>query len=235
MEANVNYLLIAVLITILIGALNGYRKGFLRIVISLAGMVVILFGVTKLSPYVSDYLINNTNVYEKVNSKVIEAFMEENASELSEEETQLPEYQTDRINSLNLPKRVQGNLIEHNTEEVYESLKVVLFEDYISQYLTKIVIRCGSFLGLVIILGLAWCILLGVAKILDKIPVLKTINRVLGMAVGVLGSILFVWLFFLAVFIFVGEDLSGKIMQMVNSSTVLKYLFDNNLLFELVS
>ena len=56
-----NYiLLIAVLAVLVIGAVKGYTKGFLRLAVWFAGLIAVLFIVTKISPYVSDFLINNT-------------------------------------------------------------------------------------------------------------------------------------------------------------------------------
>lgn len=233
-----NYLLVAVVIAIAIGFLIGYRKGFLRLAVSVAGLILVILIVTKISPYVSDYIINNTDIYSDVRTKIITIYEERsNIDTENEGENNTDVGNSDqnvRIKSIGLPAVLSDALISNNTEDIYSALAVTLFEEYVSGYLAKIVIKAGSFFGLFIVLWIAQMLLFGAIKILEKIPVLKSLNRFLGAGLGTMVSLLFIWIFFLASLVFFGNSLGNWVIVQVNSSQFLTYLFNSNMLFRFI-
>lgn len=223
---EINYLLLAVDVFLLACAIHGYRKGFLRIAITLVGLVVIMMVVTKIAPYVSDFVINKTPIYENVKNKMVEAFSDynnDNNQEITDPES--------TIESYGLPELIAGALIENNTDEIYDELAVTVFEDYIAGYLSKIVINAGTFISLVAVLWAAFYILLFAANILDKIPVLRTLNRMLGLGCNLFVGILVVWLVFLVGITFLGDDISNVMLLYIRKSQILTFLFNTNPLF----
>ena len=215
-----NYcLLIAVIIVLIIGAVKGYTRGFLRLAVWFAGLIAVLFIVTKLSPYVSDFLIDNTTLNEKLRDEIVTAY-EQNGSE--------------DIDSFGFPELIANSLKTNNTSEIYEKLAVTLFRDYIAGYLSRLSIKAGTFVGLFIILAVAQFVLILAIKILEKIPVLRTFNRLLGMATGITLSLVFIWVFFLAVMMFFGRSFGTWVFAQVGHSRFLSFLFNNNILFELL-
>jgi len=227
---DVNYLLIGVIAFFAISVIHGYRKGFLRIMITLAGIILSVFIVTVISPYISDYLTNNTFVYDSVKEKVIN-LVEENNSKL---DNTIPENQIKTIQSYDLPDLIKKSLIEHNTKEVYQTLMVTLFEDYIASYLSKLIINAGTFAGLFIILTAALWICTLSAKIIAKIPIIKGINRLLGLGAGFISALIIVWIGFFLVFLFVGDELGNTIMLQIEDSRFLTLLFETNFLYKFI-
>lgn len=232
---GINYLLVAVVIAMAVGFLIGYRKGLLRLAVSVAGLILVILIVTKISPYVSDYIINNTEIYNEVRTKIITVY-EENTGNESVEDTNNDEKfnQNTRIKSFGLPEVLSNALISNNTEDIYSALAVTLFEEYVSGYLAKIVIKAGSFFGLFIVLWIAQILLFGAIKIIEKIPVLKSLNRLLGASLGLLVSLLFIWIFFMASLVFFGNSIGNWLLIEVNRSQLLTYLFNNNILFQFI-
>lgn len=226
-----NYLLIGVVIFFLISVIHGYRKGFLRIVISLASIILSIFIVTVISPYISDYLKENTFVYESVRKKVIN-LVEENNSKF---DNTIPENQVKTIQSYELPDLIKKSLIDHNTKEVYQSLMVTIFEDYIASYLSKLIINAGTFVGLFIILTAAMWLCMLSARIIDKIPIIKGINKFLGLGAGFIKALIIVWVGFFIVFLVVGDDLGRTLMDQIEESRFLTVLFETNFLYKFIS
>lgn len=215
-----NYcLLTAVIIVLIIGAVKGYMRGFLRLAVWFAGLIAVLIIVTKLSPYVSDFLIDNTTLNEKLKEEIVTAY-EQNGSE--------------DIDSFGFPDLIADSLKTNNTSEIYEKLAVTLFRDYIAGYLSRLSIKAGTFVSLFIILAIAQFVLIIAIKILEKIPVLRTFNRLLGMATGITLSLVFIWVFFLAVMMFFGRSFGTWVFAQVGHSRFLTFLFNNNILFELL-
>ncbi len=230
-----NYiLLIAVLAVLVIGAVKGYMKGFLRLAVWFAGLIAVLFIVTKISPYVSNFIIENTSVYERVRTTIIRAYEEQSSDSLSD--SQFPEGTTENevIDSFGFPALISDSLKLNNTSEIYQKLAVSLFRDYVSGYLSALSIKAGTFAGLFILLALTELVLFTAIRILEKIPVLRTFNRLLGMAVGITLSLVFVWVFFIAVMVFFGHSFGGWVFAQVKASRLLTYIFNNNILFDLI-
>lgn len=227
---ELNYLFIGIVAFLLICAIRGYKKGFLRIVITLVGLVVIIMAVTVISPYVSTFLMEKTPVYDKVRAKVISVFESKNA----EFDNSLPENQIKTIESYELPELITTALIENNTEVVYKALAVTVFEDYVSGYMAKMIIKAGSFIGLVAALWIVLWIMLFASDFLNKIPILRTFNRLCGMGTGLTVGIIIVWLFFLIVLTFLGDSMSTWMLDRVSESQLLTFLFNTNMLFRFI-
>lgn len=229
MEMELNYILIGVLAVLLIGAAEGYKKGFLRVVISFIGMVAVLFLVIKISPKVNDYIINHTNAYEKVRSKIVSVYVDEKVKNVTKEQ------ETETIESYQFPEVIAKQLESNNTQDVYEKLSVTLFSEYIAGFLSKFVIKIGTFAGLFILFNLILWIISLLAKILEKIPVLKTFNKLLGMITGLVLGLVAVWTFFLVSIVLLGNSIATTILGQINSSAVLSYLFNHNVLLDILS
>ena len=215
------YLLIAVLIVLVIGAIKGYRKGFLRLAVWFAGLIAVLFIVTKLSPYISDFLIKNTSLYDNIRENIIIAY-----------ENRYVENGT--MDSLGFPELITDSIESDGGSSLYDRIAVTIFTEFISGYLSALAVKAGTFVGLFILLAVAWFILITAIKILEKIPVLRTFNRLLGMACGITLSLVFIWIFFIAVMMFFGHSFGNWVFAQVRASRFLSYLFNNNILFELV-
>jgi len=229
-----NYLLIAVIIVLIFGAVKGYLRGFLRLAVWFAGLIAALFIVTKISPYASDYFIKNTSIYDNVRQKIITAYESSDSDKDVESAASENERENKKIDSFGFPDLISDSLKSNNTSEIYDRLAVTLFEDYIAGYLASLSIKAGTFVGLFIILAIAECALILATKIIEKIPVLRTFNRLLGMATGITLSLVVIWIFFLAVMMFFGQSFGGWVFANVRSSKFLTYLFNNNILFELI-
>ena len=231
---NNYYLLIAVVAVLVLGAVRGYMKGFLRLAVWFAGLIAVLFIVTKISPYVSRFLIDNTSIYENLKEKIVEAYEQQGSEQISDGFVPGDPKESDTIDSFGLPELISDSLKTNNRSEIYEKLAVSLFRDYIAGYLSELSIKAGTFVGLFILLAIAEFILIMAIRILEKIPVLRTFNRLLGMATGITLSLVFIWIFFLAVMMFFGRSFGNWVFAQVSSSRFLTYLFNNNILFELL-
>lgn len=227
---EVNKLLIGVLAFFVISMIHGYRKGFLRILISLAGLILTIFVVTVISPYVSDYL-NKSFVADKVKHKVIEAVERDNPKfgSISKDEEEKT------IRELKLPEIITNSLINHNTTEMYQALMVTIFEDYVAKYLSRLIINAGTFVSLTIILLAIYWICIFSANIISRIPIIHGINKLLGLCAGFFNALILVWVGFFVLLLFAGESLGLSIMSQINASSFLSLLFNTNFLYRFIS
>lgn len=235
-------MLVAVIVVMLIGVIKGYRRGFLRLAVWLLGLVGVIFIVTKTSPALSEQLINNSPLYEKVQQKIINVYNEQARENQIAKENETEDTDKDSVSnspdeavqSLGLPEIISSDIIKSCAGEMYQKLAATLFEEFISVYLAKLVIKAGSFVGLFALLGILMCILFAAVKIIEKIPVLKTFNRLLGVGAGLSISLILIWVFFLAIMMLFGNSMGSWLITQVQGSKILAYLFNNNILFSFI-
>lgn len=228
---DINFLLVAVLTLFLILVIRGYKKGFLQIVVYFAGMIFIIIAVRKISPSVSEYIINNTSAYTEIKDSITEALSEKN----SVLDNTNVENQKLTIESYDMPDLIKEKLQINNTAESYKAFLVEVFEEYVSSYLAKTAVNALSFVGLFIALWICFRLVLYLCKLISHIPVIKGLNKMLGALLGFVEAIIISWLFFFIVIVFMGNSLGTKLMYMVNESEILKALFNSNILLVFIS
>lgn len=236
---GINWLAVVITALFLVFIINGWHKGFLKIIISFAGTVVILIAVVALSPKVSRYVTENTEIYEKTRYKVISVFLDKlsNADDKIQSGEDDISYNAKNsfLEDLNLPEIMKSDLIEKNASEMYQALLTTVFRDYISVYITKLIINAGSFVGVYITLSVFLWFIVKSSDIVSKIPVIKGFNKILGGLTGAAEALIIVWIFFFVIIMFLGNEIGGKLLKDVQASDILTYLFNNNLLFRFIS
>lgn len=225
------------MLIMLIGVIKGYRRGFLRLAVWLLGLVGVIFIVTKTSPTLSEQLIEKTSLYDTVREKIVSIYNEqakENFDKNISEENELSTSPDVAVNSLGLPEIISSDIIKSCAGEMYQKLAATLFDEFISVYLAKLVIKAGSFVGLFALLAILMCILLAAVKLIEKIPVLKTFNRLMGVCAGLSISLIIIWVFFIAIMMMFGNSLGNWLITQVQGSRILAFLFNNNILFNFI-
>lgn len=228
-----NLLLIGVLIFLALCILNGYRKGFLKIALSMAALVATIVIVAFLNPYVSKFLMENTGLYETLHESTTEF-----VAEIFETQVDIPiNTRTDEvfaIDHLTLPKAIRERLIEDNNSVVYDALGVSEFEEYLSGYLACMILNAISFIGTLIIAGFLVKVVFVMADIIEKVPGIKGMNKLAGMLLGFLQGIVIIWIGCLVVTAFGATKTGQEILRMIQDSVILSFIYNNNCLLLLV-
>ena len=116
-------------IAILAGyTLTGYAKGFLKIVYSLISWVVILVFVSIATPYIHDYLKNNTDIYNKVVVYCEEAIREKAEQEIEESDGDISALTENELFAA-IAEKLPEDLLQ-NIKEQTDELTGDLMENY---------------------------------------------------------------------------------------------------------
>ena len=86
-----------------------------------------------------------------------------------------------------------------------------------------------------IIIYLALKLILFSLDLIARLPVLHGINKTAGLLLGLAESLVFIWVFFLAITIFFTGKTGENLMGMVNDSLFLRFLYSNNYLLKIIS
>lgn len=220
-----NWLLIIIIIILLASALRGYQSGFIKTAFALVSILIALVATTIISPAVSKALRSNETVVEKVNDQLEKVVkFDQDIKKTSQE--------TSYIEKLSLPESIKNTLVENNNAEVYKAMAVESFEDYVVNALSVIVINAASYILCFLVILIALFIISRVLDLISKLPLLNEVNKTAGLVVGLLSGCVKVWIFFLIITLFSTTTLGENVFTMINSSPLLTFIYDNNLLLK---
>ncbi len=219
-----------IVLVFLLFMIRGYRRGLIKSlasVISLAASVVLVSFVT---PYVSQFLQEQTPVYTYVMEKCQESFtvsMDE-TEEKKETEKTGSQMQKRAIEELPIPDMLQNLLIQNNTEKIYRELAVNNFNDYVPKFMANLIMNIISFvLTWVIVASFIWLAVMTL-DVIANLPVIHGINQILGLGLGAVQALALVWIAFLVITIFSGTAIGKLLMEMIEKSFLLGKLYDGN-------
>ena len=209
----------------------GFYKGFLRIILTTFSLVITLILAGALVQPVADYVENKTVVGPRIQNK-IEEYVDTKLSGVS---SSVADAETNFIESLPLTASMKQDLENKNTLSNYVDQGVSSFSEYISANLTTIIIKVLSYILLFIVIYLLIRLILRLCNVINHIPVIGGVNRILGAVIGFAEGILFLWLLCLAVQMLAATDIGIAAQQAINESKILTYIFEHNYLMEIVN
>lgn len=219
-----NWLFVIVLVVILICAVRGWNRGFLRMLYSLISVILLIVLVSFATPHITDFLRENTSIHTVVKEKCsnairerLESKGEEAAEEVSRQNMPLPEQVTSYIIGAG-----ENALAETG---VYDTL---------GSKAADFILSGASFL---IALIAAVIIVQIIGKMLDvanKIPVIKGVNRTMGIFAGIFQAFIILWLLFLFISLVSGSTFGEMCTNDIDGNPLLEFLYDHNLFLKLL-
>lgn len=214
-----NWLLIIVVAIIVLNAFIGRKVGLVKIIFSLFSFIIALILTAWISPSINGMLKNNETFYEKASQKVEDMLFRDQAETTNDE---------DLIEGLPLPKSIKESLQENKEKQVAN------IKSYIISHVTDIVINALAFVLTFVVVFVGLWVLSIALNIISKLPILNQLNKIAGFFVGGLQGVLIVWIIFILITIFAGTELGGVAYKQVEESTILSYLYDKNVLLNIV-
>lgn len=222
-----NWLLIVVLLVLIAYTVRGYRRGMLRVLYSLFSLVVTILFVAWTTPYISRIIKENTQIYQKIEEKCEESIREKTQTQITEETEQdadiLEEY------GIKLPEALENMLSDKIQEGSDDFLESSGAYTAMAEHLAQLAVDGIAFFTALIICAILLHILGGLIDVVSMIPVLKGINRILGLAAGLLQGLIMVWLFLYLVTVIQAFPVGQELLALVQESTFLTRLYQNNL------
>lgn len=229
-----NWLLVVVLLYMVLSVGNGYRKGLVKMIVSVVALFVAI-GISRIvAPQVEEYLRQETVVYEQIQKKT-EAYVDQMLEEKLKNGLFSVSDQAYAIEELPLPKYIRTALTKNNVEKVYQALGVNAFEDYVSGALAEVAIRAISFVFSFVAVGIGVWLAAKLIEGIFKLPGLNWLNRLGGAAVGGLKALVVLWILCLVVTAAAGTTMGQQILRMIRESQVLSAIYNHNYLMDWIS
>lgn len=216
-----NWLLIVVVLFLAAYVCRGYHNGFIKTVFSIFAVLIALVITTVGSPILSKTLQNNEQIYSAIEEKVGDALkIDEKISGRVD--------QVKAIENLALPESIRNALVEHNYDTMYETLEVSSFGDYVSGYITCMILNAISYIVVFIIALVLVRIVANILDIISKLPILNSINKIGGLCVGLVHGLIILWVLCVVLTIFSSTEIGKVLYEQINSSVLLSFIYNNN-------
>ena len=224
MDISWTWLGIAVLALIAAACIMGFRKVFVKEIVSVFFMLISFLLVWAVNPYVNTFVKEYTPVYDTIQDKCQTLVSEQ----IGNKKTLDKEEQNQVMENMELPDLLKNALVENNTAETYRYLAVSTFTEYISDSLAVMAVNGISFL-ISFVLSAAVIKLLGfILNVLTKLPVINGINKIAGAAVGGIKCIIFIWIAFLVLTLLCNTTLGQQGMALIQQDAFLNFLYSQN-------
>lgn len=236
-----NELLIVVGIIFLICVINGVSRGFVKIVASLAATIAIIILVAIATPFVSDTIMTVTPIEKVMQEKCNEILginlevQEDEEQEEVEAKEFTREEQITMLENAELPDFVKELLLENNNSEIYKSLGVSLFSDYVGSYLARLLANAIGFLLTFLVVSIIVRTILYMLGIISDLPVIGGINRVAGGALGLGTGLIVVWILFIMITLLYDTGLGKACFENIAENEFLTFLYNNNILMQYIT
>lgn len=217
---------IVIIAIIALSIFLGYRKGLVKIAVKLcAFLIAIIVSIVFYKP-VSNIIINNTQLDEKIESAIIE-----NGSIKIEEDEETQNYaqeQEEEQNNESFLENVQGYVDETITETQNELVRKAAKE--ISGRLINIIVIVGLF----IITRLILILLVLISDVITNIPIIKQFNKLGGILYGIIRGLLLIYAILAIVFLVVSISGNSNILQTIESSVLTEFMYESNILLNII-
>lgn len=236
-----NWLLIIVILVLAGNIVWGFSRGFLRVIYSMLAWIAILVFVTWATPYVANVLTEKTNIDNRIESNLDEKLHElvigdtNGQKEDCEPEAQNPGQGKKNYRDLQmkLPDAVTNKLFDTNkiADQILEGSGAY---DVVAGRATDLVMCVISFVLVLLIAVISFHLLSVVLKVVEKLPLIGGINRLLGLFAGLVKGILIIWLAFAIIAMAGTTDIGIALISYIYESPLLIWVYENNFVLTLL-
>lgn len=251
-----NWITILTLLVVAFFAFLGYKRGIVSVAVSVAAIIIAILAGTVITPSLTSYIKNNTKVYENIEKKIYKTvldnekynsiYQENKADELDDsiqvDVDEVGKYESliqsgimNMSSALNLPHKVMDKVdysskfaeyrkITGDSSLSFKKLMTAILAEKIAAIVLGIIVYIAVFAALYIIMRL----FIGFTGAVTQMPLLKQMNELTGMALGLLEGLAIVWLFYSIIFICQTSAWGQTALGMINANPVTKMIYDVN-------
>lgn len=214
-----NWLLAGLVAYVAIKAVISYRKGFARMLLALSAALLSLILVWLFAPAVRDFLLEHTDAKETIAARLDPVLLEHadtiTGGLLPADQALLPDALADMVR-----EKAAG----YAAEGVHG----------VSLRIAGVLISAASYGLLYLFLWLALRILGYVLHLVTRLPVLRQVNGLMGLVLGLTEAYILICVLFILITAFSHTDTGFALMKMIGQSELLSFIYNNNLLLQLI-
>lgn len=239
-----NGVLIAVAIIVAGNMLWGIYKGFFRVIYSMAAGILILVLTVGGTPYLAKWLTENTAIDTRIEQgcrerleKLVENSLEDGNVKAEDGKNGSADEPTEQTELAKLKEKLPNTLLEQllDPNELAENyLEKSGIYDELAFQASELAVKGISFLILLAVVAIVLGTLASALDLVAKLPVIKGVNRLLGLAAGLAKGVLWVWLAFAVIALGGATEMGVALIKQIYDSPVLVWIYENNILLMII-
>lgn len=198
---------------ILLCLIIGYVRGLTGSLIKILSFVLSIIIAFILFVPISNFIINNTQIDEKIEQSIREKLIDN-----SQEDEKMPEAITDYI----------GQKVEQATDDAKEAIINSTAKD-----VSITIVKSGTWIILFIIARILLIFLKFITGLIARLPVIKQFDKLGGIIYGILEGLVIVYVL-LAIISFASPVVDGNIIKDIEKSNVGSVMYNDNLLLKII-
>lgn len=192
-----------------------YRKGLVKLAVGLIAVLLAIVLSLILYKPISNAIIENTEIDEKIENIIIENFSAETDENAEVRYVGIIDY---------LEKYVDDAINKTQNEIVYATAKTMAVR----------IINIAVILLIFLVTRIALMLLTVVSDIITSLPILKQFNNVGGILYGAVRALLIVYVILAIVFFVVYISGNTTISELISSSFITKFFYEHNFVLNII-
>ena len=236
-----NWLLIIIVLLLALCVVNGYRKGFLRMMYSMVSWVIMFALVTWATPYINTFLRDNTSIYQTIATYCEQQIREKTEKQIEQETAAVTGEVADETQpadltklGVKLPDSVMNNISEKTADLAGEALDASGIYAKVSAGMADFILNGISFFIAFAVGMIVLHFFSGILGIVSRIPIIRGINKYLGTVAGAIYGFVVVWIAFYVIALCSTSEVGGALISYIYESPFLTYIYENNLIVTLI-
>lgn len=206
-----DYMILGIVIAIILGCgFIGRSKGLVKIVLSLVATIVSILFSSVLTTPICEFVKNEMNLMDKVTEIVEESLEDIDMEDVS------------YIEELQIPNVIKEKIIE-GAKELDSPVK-----DYVVESIASIVLSAVVFVVLFAIASIALGVIISMANIIAKLPIISQANRGAGFVAGLVYGVVVVWVAMVILTAMSSTTWAGDILLTIGDNEILSAIYDSN-------
>ena len=210
----------------------GWKKGLIITIFNFFSMIISVVVARLIYPDVAKIFRSSGFIYDGLKDKIGEQLSTGIESSLAESGNKIDQ---NFFSSLKLPSFMTDALSKNYDNEVNSFFSTTKdnVQDYISGFIANAVISIVAVIVTIIVIFTAMRLIGMVLKIVSRLPVIKTLNKMGGALVGAVLGVIVAWIVLAVLVIFFSQG-GTDWADTVDKSTLAKFLQENNIIFKIV-
>lgn len=210
--------LIDIILIVFIGLsiLGGYRKGLVKVAVKIFAFLIAVVVTFVLYKPVSNLIIEKTELDEKIENIIIE----KGSQEIQESNGEVKEN-----GFITYMQHYVGDIVAETQNQFVGNLA-----DVVSVKAINLI----AIIGIFIITRLALNLLTFILDIITKLPIINQFNKLGGTIYGSLRGLIVVYFVLAIAFLIVSVTGNKVILTLIDSSTITKFMYTNNILLKFI-
>lgn len=136
--------------------------------------------------------------------------------------------------SLPIPVSIKESLMHNNNPEIYKLLEATNFKEYVGGYIANFYLSIIAFIIVLCVVKAVLYLIGENLQLLAKLPIIGFADRWLGLIIGVLKSIIGIWIATIILAFLIGLPEFQGLSVLLSHSTLGKWFYENNLILDVI-